>query len=211
MTLRKLVFATTAVAIVSMFSAANAKAASFDHIDRLALRTQKQAAQLFHEFRIHYRHMPGYRHLMHDARDMYYSASHIHELAHHHGNLLHMKRDLSKLDSLFHRIEDLVDDIEARVGRCNHHSLHGHRTCGCDVFQRRKGHLFSLMRRIEDNIHHLQDDIEEMLRCRHRNHVDHDYGVPFESRFPSRPQPNVGFRIGGTKFHYDGRRLSFGR
>ncbi len=149
-------FAAIAVTFIGMGAfSQTADAASQRHIDRLAVSFQAQARVLMHEFRLHYRHTSQYRHLMSDARDLYYRAAHIHELVHHHGSLHHIERDINKMDTLFHHLEDLVDHIEIHP----HGHIHGH-----------TGHVARLMARMEDTLHHLQEDVEEMLDPHHGHH-----------------------------------------
>lgn len=133
----------------------SASAASYSHIDRLALELRGDAGRLYSEFRQHYRHAAHYRHLISDASQMYRLADHIHDLAHR-GTLGHMDSDLEKLDRLFHHLEGLVDEIEHDAR--HDHFGHGGHTHG------NTRHVRRLLDQMEDTLHHLHDDIRSARR-----------------------------------------------
>jgi hypothetical protein len=167
-----------------------------EHIDDLAFQLQRQSRDLYLEFRQHYSHTRGYRHLISDSAEMYRLAGHIHEIAHHAGSLVHLRSDLKELDRLFHHIEDLVDDIE-HDARFGHHGGHIHGSTR---------HVRHLLHEIEDTLHHLLDDVNELVR---RQAVPfHQHAVPqFQPAPPVAPVgPGNGFRFSvggrGISFHF---------
>lgn len=155
----------------------SASAATYHHIDTIAVRIARESAELFREFRIHYRHTAEYPHLISDARELRNHARHIHDVAHRNGSLLHLANDLREIDRLFHHIEELVRRTE-RSARCDYRSGHIHGETS---------HVASLMRAIENDIHHLRSDIDEMLPHARAPH-------PSRRRAISVPAPYVGQR-----------------
>lgn len=134
--------------IITTFSA-SASADTYHHIDELALTIDRQAKLLVSES-VHYRHTPEYRHLVSDARDLCRLATHLHEVAHHHGSLAHLESDLSQLDAKFHHLESVFHRVE-RAASYGHGHVHGHTS-----------HVWELLHSIENNIHHLQDDLRSL-------------------------------------------------
>jgi len=159
MTITRTLIATIVTLTGLAVSTGNATAASYRHIDSLAQKIMRQSRQLNTEFALHYRHVPEYRHLIDDARELYRIADHVHDVAHHSGNPYHLRNDLAKLDRLFHHVEGLVHRIEyrARHGRNGH--IHG-----------RTNHVDHLIADLEDTLHHLQADIDEMVAYRRPHH-----------------------------------------
>ena len=95
---------TLAVCVIAATSfSASAFGDTYHHIDELALSIAQKARQIVHES-CHYRHTPEYRHIVSDARSMLQFADHIHEVAHHHGSLVHLEQDVARLDAEFHDI-----------------------------------------------------------------------------------------------------------
>ncbi|WP_372725041.1 hypothetical protein [Novipirellula sp.] len=140
-------FASLALCLTAFCSTASAD--TYQHIDQLALQIAIQSNQIVGETS-HYRHTPEYRHLLSDARDMARFADHIHELAHHRSSVSHLDRDLAQLDSKFHHLESLFDGIERRSAHGYGH-VHGN-----------TAHVRMLLNAIENNIHHLRDDIRTL-------------------------------------------------
>ena len=149
----------------SFISSEKANAASYEHIDSLALKLQSNSAKLYHEFKLHYSHTPEFRHLISDASSMYHRCKHIHELAHHHGSLHHLASDLRTLDRSFHHLDRLVKSMEcdAEHGFSGH--IHGY-----------TGHVHSLLRQMARDIHHLREDIEELTDPHHGHGGGHGIG-----------------------------------
>ncbi|MCA9246523.1 MAG: hypothetical protein KDA42_05390 [Planctomycetales bacterium] len=148
---------TILLATAALLAASNAQAASYEHIDRLALQLAGQMNELTEEFSTHYRHTSLYGHLINDARDAARLADHIHELAHYRGNISHMRDDLNRLDREFHHLEEVLGQLNRQV----HYGYGGHAHGDTQ-------HVFYLMHEVEENLHHLRDDIEEMYRSRYR-------------------------------------------
>lgn len=181
------------IAVVGITAAGQpAKAASFKHIDRLAVQLASQSKQLSVEFRAHYSHMPHYRHLMSDTAGVRRLANHIHEVAHR-GSLSHMSADLRKLDRSFHHLEGLVNEIErdAYAGPYGHG---GHK-------HGETSHVRRIMRRMENTLHHLRTDVNEMLHPAIHDHghdrdYNHGYYTPrYRSRGRGFSYRNGNFRI----------------
>ncbi len=178
--------------------ASQVKATSYRHLDELALRMQRQSRALASEFSKHYRHSPVYKHLRSDANSLARLATHIHDLAHRHGSLSHLKRDLSRIDSRFHHLESVVAQLESLANRGIGHT-HG------DV-----SHVWFAMHSLESTIHHMRDDVQALARhCYRRN--GHNHGRHNHDRHVL-PQPgsvvDIPFGRGGG-IRYDGNRWSF--
>lgn len=152
-----------AVVVVGLgVSTRSTEAASYSHIDRYAVEVQRQAGDLYNEFRLHFAHAAHYRHLMSDASGLYHKAAHAHEVAHRRGNLSHLAADVASLDRTFHHLERLVDDIEHDV-----YSGYGGHVDGDTL------HIRSKLRRMATSLHHLRADIESMRRIRYRVYGGH--------------------------------------
>jgi negative regulator of sigma E activity len=133
---------------VSLTAASSAKAQSYEHIDRLASQLQRQSANLYWEFRAHFSHTPGYRHLLSDTARMYRLAAHVHEVIHHGANVGHIRHDVEQLDRAFHHVEEVVDQIE--------HDAFGH---GFGHVHGDTRHVRRQLRQMEATLHHLRDDV----------------------------------------------------
>lgn len=182
----KTLVAVTITIIGSALSGQSAEAASLQHIDNLAVRLQSQARQLICEFRLHYRHTCDYRHLMSDSYQMYRLAAHIHSVAHYRGSLYHIRSDVNKLDRLFHHLEGLVDHIEYHPHGGH---IHGH-----------TGHVHQMLARMEDTLHHLQEDVRAMTDPFH-GHVFSP--VVINPGFGGHPGHGHGHSRGGISFGND--------
>ena len=170
-----------------------ADAASYQHLDTLAVSLQRDSARLYHEFRLHFRHTPGYTHLMSDAASMYRLARHVHEVAHHHGSIAHLRSDLRKLDHTFHHLEGLVDRIER--GAYHHGVGHIH---GDTRHVRRMLHV------MDTNLHHLRADVNELGHGGHYIGTGYGHGVvPGHGGHAG----HAGHRGAGVSF--GGRRITF--
>lgn len=129
----------------------NANADEYAHIDRLAVKIRNSARRITKET-IHYRHTPEYRHLVADSNTLYRLATHIHDVTHFEGNLTHLANDLDQLDRTFHHLERVFDRVEHAAAFGNGH-VHG-----------RTAHVKRLLNSIEDNIHHIREDVEILRR-----------------------------------------------
>ncbi|MGI9518463.1 MAG: hypothetical protein ACR2NP_15515 [Pirellulaceae bacterium] len=147
--LSKSIFAAVAM-VVASFSANQASAQDiYHHIDELALTIQLQAERLQAETH-HYVHTPGYSNMVCATNQLRQRATLIHNLAHSHGCLYSMSAHLRVLDAQFHRIERLFDAVEYEASH-GHGHIHGH-----------TAHVRGLLNNIEDNIHHIRDDIAQL-------------------------------------------------
>ncbi len=155
--------------------ATTASADEYDHIDRMAIRIQNKTKQLLRET-IHFRHTANYALLVQETNSLNQLATHIHDVTHFEGNLVHLRSDLQQLDSAFHRLEDLFDIIE-------HNTIHGTGHVHGNI-----KHVKRLMNSIEDAIHHIQSDVVQLQR--HTSHRPHYNPVPTYTRpviIPSQP------------------------
>ena len=141
-------FAATLLGITFGFGSA-ASANHYDHIDRVAVRVQKNAQRLLDETK-NYRGAPGYHQLVNQTRLVRDTAIHIHDVTHFEGNIPHLKRDVAMIDRSFHQLEDLFCHIEAEIerGRC-------HLDVNTNRFRRK-------MKQLEREIHHLGDDLAKI-------------------------------------------------
>jgi hypothetical protein len=149
-----------ALACVAL-GATTTQAADMRHIDELAVAMRNDAARMANEIRYHFRGSMHYRHLYKDAYDLYQLADHVHELAHEGCEIEHLRSDLAQLDEHFHHLEGLVAKVNAEFGRPvvydPHYGYDGHfHGVGGSYHTRR---LNRLMASFEDNLHHLQEDI----------------------------------------------------
>lgn len=129
-----------------------AQAQSHGHIDRLAVRLQRETADMHAEVHAHFRRTPDYVHLDRDVAEMERLARHIHEVAHRGGSVAHLRADVEQLDRLFHHIEDVIDRL-ARTRQIGPRTL---------------SHFRGVMGNISETLHHLRDDLARMH--------DHDHG-----------------------------------
>lgn len=135
--------AVAAVALASVLtSGGTVRAQSFEHIDRLAVRLQRQAEELHEEVHLHFRRTPQYRHLDRDVAAIERHAAHIHEVAHR-GDVRHFRADVRELDRLVHHVEELVDDL----GRFR------------QLDRRAYVHLRRSLEQVADTVHHLSEDL----------------------------------------------------
>ena len=133
------------------------------HLDDLAFSLKQQAALACREVRYGFQRTPAFPHLYKDFYELYTLADHIHEVAHNHGDLQHLKDDVEELDELFHHTEELT----ARTGSVQVVQANGVivavPACGTTVSSYHLRKLQAIMVQMEDTIHHLQDDLEAEL------------------------------------------------
>ena len=181
--------ATFSLLVASIFTA-QASADTYEHLDQLAVRVERSARLLASEIR-HYRHTPEYAHLRADAKEMRRLASHMHDTAHHEGNLNHLAADLAELDASFHHFESVLNRVEHSAAY-GHGHVHGN-----------TAHVRRLLRSIENDIHHLQEDVDSLRRpvCvipRTRSYYDSGHGSLYTpSRYETGYGSGLGFSIGG--------------
>lgn len=183
--MKNTLLATAALTLLATFTG-SARADEFDHIDSLATQMQNQTARAAAEVRRNFQGIPQYRHLYNDIYEMYTLAGHIHEMVHEGRNLNHIRADIASLDRLFHHVEEVVDDIRPVNIHSGHwHGSHwGHFHSGPSRDDVRR--LRNLMSRMEDTIHHLQDDLRVL-------------SGPFPAASIIRPVPYE-VRMGNNKF-----------
>ena len=133
-----------------LFFSTSANAASYHHIDSLAVRVVKNTEKLFRLLRSDYRHTSDYRHLIHDTRELRSRAYHIHDVAHHGGSVDHLASDIREMDRLFHHLEDVLTRVESNSRYCDFHGR----------FRGNSRLAWALMHAIEDDLHHLGEDVE---------------------------------------------------
>jgi hypothetical protein len=154
--------ATTALMLtVGLF--ANSASAADPHLDDLAFSLKQQAALACREVRYGFQRTAAYPHLYKDFYELYTLADHIHDVAHNHGDLRHLKDDVDQLDELFHHTEELT----ARTGSVRIVQAGGScitvPACGGIASSYHLRKLQAIMVQMEDTIHHLQEDLESEL------------------------------------------------
>ncbi len=194
---------TVAAAAIAL-NAGGAEARGYDRghgasLERDARRIDSVAHDLEDEFRLHYRHTDGYRHMTADLREVIRSTHHILELADDcYVSVRHIAADLRELDRLAHHLHEVVDRAEAR-GRGHTHgdTRHVHRLLGD----------------LNGAIHRMQDTVEDIRRfgaggaCDleprgHGGRDDRGYerGRPgFSYRYDSAHGPSFRISIGGHR------------
>ncbi|MDG2380847.1 MAG: hypothetical protein P8N76_04180 [Pirellulaceae bacterium] len=197
MTLDRIVIAGILTTVTILSSSSTTSGASFHHIESLALNLVRQSSALTREFKYHYRHTPEYRHLVSDARELHRRANHVHNLSHRSCSLEHMRIDLQQMDHFFHHLKETLDRVAMNADR--HHRGH---------VNRKTRHTYQIVRRIEEDLHHLRDDVEAMTRpiCEPQRFTptEYKYEVPFSfGRSFLAPNENVGgIRLGRTNIHF---------
>lgn len=157
--------ATTALMMTAGLFASTASAAD-PHLDDLAFTLQQQAALACREVRYGFQRTPAYPHLYKDFYELYTLAEHVHEVAHNHGDLVHLKDDVEEMDALFHQVEELTAQAgNVRVVQANGGYI-SVPACGNAVSAYHLRKLQALMVQMEDTIHHLQEDLEAELAPR---------------------------------------------
>ena len=154
---------------MAIFGAANvAQAQSHEHIHRLAVKLQRQTAEMHAEVHAHFRATPDYVHLDRDVAEMQRLARHIHEVAHRGGSVAHLRADVEQLDRQFHHIEGVINRLAATR----------------QIGPRTLSHFRGVMGDVSDTLHHLRSDLARMR--------DYDAG-----RYPHGGVdiPRVGIRI----------------
>lgn len=201
---RTMMFAFAAIVSTSFSSTATA---GYRHIDELACRIERQSVKLLQEFRSHYSHSPVSRYLIADARNLHRVARHVHEIAQYRGSVRHLRSDVRELDRAFQHLQEVVDSIrhDARC-HCSGH-VHG-----------RTRHVRKIMRRMDDNIRDLRDEVRELAsRCDSRRPTHYrerhvvQRPIPDYPRPPRTYGPSVGVRFGSTGLFWDGNQIRFGR
>ena len=171
-------------AILFTFSAANAEGNSWRHLQGLALDIQLKSDRLLGQTH-HYVHTPYYQTMLRTISQMRRKAVRVHVLAVQRGCLHEMERELIALDRNFHRVRGLFSraerDAAVGVGR-----IHG------KTFQ-----LRDFVDCLEDDIHHLQEDIARLR-------------VPFAPAVTARPYSGCYGNYGHQRGYYGGNTASPG-
>lgn len=181
-TLRFAVYSLAALATLGLFTAA-ARADhdhfDFDPIDELASHVQAHSRDLAVEVRRQLPSDPNYRHVVADVSAVYRQSARIHSLIHAGVNPADLCRDVRKLDSLVHHLEDTLSEV--RDGHSHYdHWFHTRTWHGPDLRNIRR-----LMGMIEDDTHELMDEVHTL-----------------ESRLSARPsgiylsRPGISIRFG---------------
>jgi len=143
-------------ALIAMsVSASQAKADTYGHIQGLALDTMLKIDALMGETH-HYVHTPNYQRMIRSISNMRQRAVRVHVLSIQHGCLIEMGEELRRLDAQYHRIEGLFDNTEYEAGH-GHGHIHG-----------ATGHVKEHLKCIEDNVHHIREDIAQLTRAVYR-------------------------------------------
>lgn len=172
-----------ATAFAALLAGGNtAQAVPYVHVDQLAYRLQKQTQELHREVDIHFRNTPLYAHLHRDIVEMQKLAQHIHEVAHHEGDVNHLRLDVDKLDQLFHHIEALVGEL-ARDPRIDDQTIR---------------HISQEMYQINQTLHHLRDDLRPVHRpyvCPYESHGSSYYDPHHSSGHAIAPGYSSGYNV----------------
>jgi len=204
---------TTAAAIVMAIAgltSASAQAGTMEHVDELAAQLERQAISINYELRRNFYRSPQYNHLRSDVNEMTQLASHIHEIAHHGGNVRHLRNDVNELDRLFHHVEELIDQMRnyytpwRRTSNNNRHWNnrhwnHGHWNQGhWNPYARRMQRLDRMVERMEDTLHHLQADLNTLAPVQRPPVYNQPAGIPiFGGRAYLKPsrRSGLGFSV----------------
>lgn len=137
---------------------ANTASAADPHLDDLALTIKNEAALACREVQYGFRRTPAFPHLYKDFYELYTLANHVHEVAHNHGDLRHLKDDVEQMDQLFHHTEEMTAKFSQPqpIGG-GYHSAPG------NVSGYHLRRLQKIMVSMEENLHHLQEDLDAEL------------------------------------------------
>ncbi|MDG2012368.1 MAG: hypothetical protein P8J33_02615 [Pirellulaceae bacterium] len=171
-------------AILFTFSAAKAEGNSWRHLQDMALDIQLKSDRLLGETH-HYVHTAHYQTMLRTISHMRRKAVRVHVLAIQRGCLFEMERELRMLDRNFHRVEELFGHTEhdAAIG-VGH--IHG-----------KTSHVRDLLHCIEDDIHHIMEDITSLR-------------IPVAPMPPVRPYSGCYGNSGWAAGNYNRNTLYFG-
>ena len=148
--------ASAALALCAASARADHDHHDFDTIDELASHVQAHSRSLALEVR---RQLPGdvnYAHVVADVNALYRQSARIHSLIHAGVNPADLCRDVRKLDSLVHHLEETLSEV--RPGHSHYdHWYHTQVWHGPDLRNIRR-----LMGMIEDDTHELMDEVETL-------------------------------------------------
>jgi hypothetical protein len=156
-TLRFAALSLAAAASLGLFAAAaRADHFHFDSIDELASHVQAHSRDLAVEVRRQLPSDPNYRHVVADVSAVYRQSARIHSLIHAGVNPADLCRDVRKLDSLVHHLEETLSLV--REGHSHYDSWYHTRVWhGPDLRNIRR-----LMHMIEDDTHELLDEVHTL-------------------------------------------------
>jgi hypothetical protein len=153
----------TAALMLTMGLFANTASAADPHLDDLAFTLKQQAALACREVRYGFAKTPAYPHLYKDFYELYTLADHVHDVAHNHGDLVHLKDDVDEMDALFHQVEELTAQAgTVRIAQAGGGFI-AVPACGSTVSAYHLRKLQAIMRDMEDTLHHLQEDLDAEL------------------------------------------------
>ena len=148
--------ATLSLGLFSAAARADHDHFDFDPIDELASHVQAHSRDLAVEVRRQLPSDPSYRHVVADVSAVYRQSARIHSLIHAGVNPADLCRDVRKLDSLVHHLEETLSEV--REGHSHYDSWYHTRVWhGPDLRNIRR-----LMRMIEDDTHELMDEVHTL-------------------------------------------------
>jgi hypothetical protein len=156
-TLRFAALSLAAAASLGLFAAAaRADHFDFDPIDELASHVQAHSRDLAVEVRRQLPSDPNYRHVVADVSAVYRQSARIHSLIHASVNPSDLCREVRKLDSLVHHLEETLSEV--REGHSHYDSWYHTRVWhGPDLRNIRR-----LMNAIESDTHELMDEVHTL-------------------------------------------------
>jgi hypothetical protein len=158
-TIRLAAFSLAASAAFALFATA-ARADhdhfEFDQIDELASHVQAHSRSLANEIRRQLPGDPNYTHAVADVTAVYRQSARIHSLIHAGVNPADLCREVRKLDSLVHHLDETLANV--REGHSDYDHWHHTRVWhGPDLRNIRR-----LMGMIEGEMHELMDEVETL-------------------------------------------------
>ncbi|MEM7143904.1 MAG: hypothetical protein AAF591_02135 [Verrucomicrobiota bacterium] len=153
---------TAGVFALGMMSVATSEARHENPLVKMTHRAQDHAEDLRYEFKRHYRHSGGYRHLICDVDVILEELEHVDRLARNvcHDSLRHIRRNLLEVDERAHHLSDVVRGIEC--GR------YGGRI-DCDTRKAKE-----LIACLKETVCEMEEFVDDEMR-RHGGHYDRGY------------------------------------
>lgn len=174
-------------------AAAQAMANDYQHINQLARKIHHKSRILLNETR-HYRSTPNYVRLVRDVAELDQASCHLRDIARNEGDLDHMAADIAKMDCAFHHIEELFDATELSASYGNGF-IKGH-----------TAHVKRLLNSIEDAIHHIGEDIEQLRSITPIAVSSHNANPFYPNLYQRSAVTRVEtYRLPSNSFHYGSR------
>ncbi|MCA9117803.1 MAG: hypothetical protein KDA79_22185 [Planctomycetaceae bacterium] len=157
------------IAAGTTFTTTDAKAAD-PHLRELADALASQSSHAVREVRYHFRRAPGADQMYRTAVDIAELADHISEISQGRVDISHLKEDVDQLDSLIHELEELTEAasrpvvIEGNRSRYYHRGYHRHTASFVSEYHVRR--LTRLIEEMEDTVHHLAEDLDDIIGVR---------------------------------------------